>query len=802
VCYDCCVLTCKERIMASDLKIQTVGVLGAGVMGAQIAAHFANAGFEVFLYDLPAADGPKNGIAANAIKQLSKLKPAPFANSEKAQQIFAKNYEDDLAAIVNCQLIIEAVAERFDIKQSLYQKIAPYLTEEVVFASNTSGLSINKLGDLLPASIQQRFCGVHFFNPPRYMTLLELIPSHKTNPQLLDELETFFVRYIGKGVVRAKDTPNFIANRVGVFSMLATVYHAQQFNIPFEVVDALTGTLIGRPKSATFRTMDVVGLDTMAHVVKTMQDSLTEDPWHEFFQVPEWLSTLVEKGALGQKSRAGIYQKQGKEILVWRSDSQSYEKQQPAVDSEVLEVLKNCKPNEMLIKLKSLSSNQAQFLWSCFRDVFHYCAYHLETIANTPRDIDLAIRWGFGWQQGPFETWQLAGFAKLIEVLKQEVSDKNTMSQAPLPAWLDGLECFYQNGNAFEPKSQKFVSRSNLSVYNRQLTSDLVIGEKANLGTTLFETDAVRLWTVDKEVAVLSFKSKANCIGEDVLDGMQKAIDIAEQDYSGLVLWQHNPMNFSVGANLKQFIEVFEPNRQDELKAVVYKFQRVALRLKYSSIPTVAALRGRALGGGCEFLMHCDDAVAALESYVGLVEVGVGLLPAGGGLKELVLRANEYANGLDPFPLLERYFKMVAMAEVSASGLEAKQKAFLKPTSDVVLNTHEVLYLAIEKAKGIARANYLPPAKTAIPVLGRDANARLMMLVVNMAEGGFISEHDKCIAEKIAYVMSGGDLDEGTLVDEEWLLRMEIEAFAELAQTEKTKARVQHLLETGKPLRN
>lgn len=788
--------------MELPLSVRRVAVLGAGVMGAQIAAHFVNAGFEALLYDLPSPQGALNALVEAAIQQLSKLKPAPLATKAIGQKIIAKNYQEHLSDLQTCDLIIEAVAERFDIKQSVYEKITPYLKSNAIVVSNTSGLSITKLAALLPETIQSRFCGVHFFNPPRYMHLLELIPAPSTALTLLGQLEGFFVRYLGKGVVRAKDTPNFIANRIGVFSMLATMYHAERLNIPFEVVDALTGTLLGRPKSATFRTMDVVGLDTMAHVVKTMHEQLKDDPWHAYYQLPEWLHALIARGALGQKSGAGIYKKEGKAIKVISLQEGDYVLPEANVDPEIRAIFAEKNLEKRFVALQASNSSQAQFLWACFRDLFHYCAYHLQTIANTTRDIDLAVRWGFGWQQGPFETWQSAGISRVIGLLNHDLAEKKTMADAPMPAWLMEERAFYQSAGALNVQTQAYQARSSLPVYQRQLSYDTVLAEAPNQGKTVYENEAIKLWTVDDAICILSFKTNANCIGSEVLDGTMAAIDIAESQYQGLVLWQQNPVNFSVGANLKQFINLFTKAKTDELRKVVYAFQRVALRLKYSAIPTVAAVRGRALGGGCELLMHCDDAVASLESYIGLVEVGVGLLPAGGGLKELALRASRLANGLDSFPLLERYFKAVAMGEVASSAYEAKEKAYLKPSAQVILNPHECLYVALTRAKQLAESNYLPPIAEKIAVAGREGYARLAMLMVNMAEGGFISAHDKLIAEKIAYVICGGGLDEGGLVDEEWFLRLELDAFIELAQTEKTQARVRHLLETGKPLRN
>lgn len=788
--------------MGNYSQIKRVAVLGAGVMGAQIAAHLVNAGFETLLFDLPSKKGPLNTVVLNAVRHLNKLKPSPVANKLIAEKIIAQNYDEDLINLSHCDLIIEAVAERFDIKASLYKIVAPHVAPDAIFVSNTSGLSINKLSELLPEALQTRFCGVHFFNPPRYMPLLELIPSNKTAPNLLDCLETFFVKYLGKGVVRAKDTPNFIANRIGVFSMLATIHHATRLGLPLDTVDSLTGPFIGRAKSATFRTMDVVGLDTMAHVVQTMKESLKDDPWHEYFDMPKWMTSLIEKGALGQKTGAGIYKKVGRLIHVLDTQQDKYVEVNSSVSEEVKSILKvSCLKQRFKLLVES-KDKQAQFLWACFRDLFHYCAHHLPTIASNTRDLDLAIRFGFAWQQGPFEIWQLAGLEEVKEALLQDIEANKTMSSEPLSQWVNQISAFYSDNGALNPTDANFEARSSLPVYQRQISYDTVLCESNVCGETVFEDEAVRLWTLDKEIVILSFKSKANCIGVDVLEGINKSIELAEQQYKGIVLWQESATFFSVGANLKQFMNLFESDNATALKEVVYQFQRTLLKLKYSAIPAVAALRGQALGGGCELVMHCDDVVCALESYVGLVEIGVGLLPAAGGLKELALRAQTLSNGAPSFQLLERYFKMVAMAEVSGSGVDAKDKGFLGATTNVLMNTHEVLYTAIKKAHFLSDSNYLPPMKEKISVLGRDANARLNMIILNMAEGGFISEHDKLIAEKIAYVLSGGDLNEGEKVDEEWFLKLEIDAFLSLAQTTKTKERISHLLRTGKPLRN
>jgi len=395
--------------MSNHLLIRRAAVLGAGVMGAQIAAHLTNAGVDTVLFDLPAKDGPANGIVSKAIANLGKLKPAPLAHPSLAAALTPANYGSDLELLRGCDLIIEAIAERMDWKQELYRKMAPFVAEHAVLASNTSGLGINALADVLPEALRPRFCGVHFFNPPRYMHLAELIPARTTDAAVLDGLETFLTTYLGKGVVIARDTPNFIGNRIGVFSMLSTFHHTQEFGLGFDEVDSLTGPLIGRPKSATYRTADVVGLDTLDNVVRTMPDTLPDDPWRRYFQTPPWISALIGKGVLGQKTGAGIFRKVGQGIHVLDLDTQDYRPADRKAAPELVEILKLKDPAEKFARLRANQHPQAQFLWAVFRDLFHYSAYHLAEIADTCRDVDLAIRWGYGWAQGPFETWQAAG---------------------------------------------------------------------------------------------------------------------------------------------------------------------------------------------------------------------------------------------------------------------------------------------------------------------------------------------------------------------------------------------------------
>ncbi|HEY5310068.1 MAG TPA: 3-hydroxyacyl-CoA dehydrogenase/enoyl-CoA hydratase family protein, partial [Casimicrobiaceae bacterium] len=687
---------------STPLIVRKVAVLGAGVMGAQIAAHLANAGIPALLYDLPAREGDPNGLVTKAITGLARQEPAPLGAKDRAASIEAANYGSDLSRLAECDLVIEAIAERLDWKRDLYEKIAPHLSPRAILASNTSGLSLAALSAAVPAAIRSRFCGIHFFNPPRYMYLVEIISAPETDAALMDSLETFLTTTLGKGVIRAKDTPNFIANRIGIFSVLATMQHTQSFGLGYDVVDALTGPAVGRAKSATYRTADVVGLDTMAHVVKTMFDTLPDDPWHALFATPPVLAGLVAQGALGAKTKAGFFRKVGKEIQVLDPAARDYRPAVGQVAAEVAELLKIRSPAEKFAKLRASAHPQAQFLWAIFRDLFHYSAYHLRDVADNARDVDLAIRWGFGWQMGPFETWQAAGWKDIAGWLAEDIAAGKTLSNAPLPGWVTGAKVMAAHGvhtaqGAYSAGKDDFVARSALPVYCRQLFPDPVLGERAIAGTTLFETDAVRMWHLGDDVGIVSFKSKGHTIGEDVLDGLNRAIDEAEKNCAALVIWQPKEP-FSFGANLGAIAPAIAAKQWDAIDAVVAKFQRTALRLRYSLIPTVCAVRGMALGGSCEFIMHADRVVAAFESYIGLVEVGVGLLPAGGGTKEFAVRAADEvkrgANGsqLDQFPFLRTYFQTIATATVAKSALEAKELGYLRPADVVVMNAYEVLH--------------------------------------------------------------------------------------------------------------
>ncbi|WP_028444714.1 3-hydroxyacyl-CoA dehydrogenase/enoyl-CoA hydratase family protein [Chitinimonas koreensis] len=786
----------------SKFIVRKVAVLGAGVMGAQIAAHLANANVEAILFDLPASGGPKSGIALKAIEGLKKQNPAPLASKARAEFITPANYDEHLELLKDCDLVIEAIAERMDWKLGLYEKVAPHLGPQTIFATNTSGLSINKLAEGCPASMRPRFCGIHFFNPPRYMHLVEIIPCATSDAEMLDQLEAFLATTLGKGVVRAKDTPNFVANRIGVYSMLACIRNAEKFGIRFDVVDDLTGPRLGRPKSATFRTADVVGLDTFAHVVKTMQDTLPNDPWHDLFQSPEWLQKLIAAGALGAKTKGGIYKKEGKTKLVLDPAKGEYVEANQKGDDAVKELLKIKDPGKRLLKLRESKNAEAQFLWACFRDVFHYIAYHLDSVADNARDVDLAIRWGFGWNEGPFETWQAAGWKQVAEWVKADIEAGQTIGQAELPAWVFERDGVHQPEGSYSAGKNALVPRSTLDVYQRQLFPARLVGEAEPVyGETVFENEGLRAWTSGDGVLVLSILSKAHAIGPAVIEGINQSLDIAEAQYKGVVIWSPDDV-FSVGADLSSMLPAFMAGDWGQIEAMIANFQKLSMRLRYSQVPTVAATRGYVFGGGCEFAMHCDRVVAHLESYVGLVEVGVGLLPGGGGTKEFALRAAQEAKG-DVLAALKDRYMAIATANVAKSAEEAKDIGFFRNADVIVFNQYELLYVAKQQALALAESGYRAPLKVkGFPVAGRNGAASIKGQLVNMLEGGFISKHDFHIGALIADIICGGDVEAGTLVDEEWILKLEREGFMSLLKNEKTQERIAYMLQNNKPLRN
>jgi len=793
----------------SRFNVRKVAVLGAGVMGAQIAAHLVNVGVPVVLFDLPAKDGPKNGIVTKAVEGLKKLKPAPLGVPEAAALIQQANYEEHLDLLGECDLVIEAIAERMDWKLDLYQRIAAHVAPHAIVASNTSGLSITRLSEVLPVEIKPRFCGIHFFNPPRYMVLVELIATPTTRPEILDQLETFVTSALGKGVVRAKDTPNFIANRVGIAGMLATMKEAETFGLGYDVVDDLTGKKMGRASSGTFRTADVVGLDTMAHVIKTLQDNLHDDPFYPSFATPPVLAALIAKGALGQKSGAGFYKKVGKDILRLDPDKVDYVPAGGKADEIVARMLKK-PPAERLKLLRESNKPQAQFLWAILRDSFHYAAVHLAEIADSARDVDFAMRWGFGTSQGPFELWQLAGWKQVAEWVKADIDAGKALSKAPLPAWVfDGREGVHTPEGSWSPKQGKYLPRRALPVYQRQHFREDVVGsgstEPLKSGTEVYRNDEVRVWTLDGEVLIASITAKLHLISPTVAEGLQAALAAAEAGYKGLVIWSPDDV-FSAGANLEALMPVFMKSGAKGIAPELKKFQDFMLRVRYAQVPVVSAVRGIALGGGCELAAYSARRVAAMESYMGLVEVGVGLVPGAGGLTYIARRAAEMAAAgnanADTFKFLIDGFTNAAMAKVGTSAIESRKLGYLLWSDVIVPNKDELLFVAIQQAKAMADSGWRAPAKKLFPVAGRNAIATIKAQLANMRDGGFISAHDFHISSLIADVVCGGDVDAGSLVSEEYLMALERKHFCSLLEHPKSQERIMGMLQTGKPVRN
>lgn len=801
----------------SRFQVKKVAVLGAGVMGAQIAAHLVNVKVPVVLFDLPAKEGAKNAIALKAIANLKKLKPSPLGVADDADLIQPANYEEHLGLLKECDLVIEAIAERMDWKTDLYHKIAPHVAAHAILASNTSGLSINKLADALPEAIRPRFCGIHFFNPPRYMYLVELIATAATQPQILDDLEAFCTSALGKGIVRAKDTPNFIANRVGIAGMLSTMIEADKFGLTYDVVDDLTGKKLGRASSGTFRTADVVGLDTMAHVIKTMQDNLdaASDPFYSHFATPAVVARLIEKGHLGQKTKAGFFKKVGRDILRYDLSSDEYVPAGEKSDEVYGRMLK--KPAaERLKLLRNSEGAQGRFVWAVLRDQMHYAAVHLHTIAHTARDVDFAMRWGYGSKQGPFELWQEAGWLDVARMIQEDIDRGDALCSTPLPDWVfNGVVAerggVHQPEGSFNPSTGTFEPRRDLPVYQRQYFPESVLGsaapDPATAGNTVYEDAAIRLWTLPQagnDVLIASIKTKMHTISPDVGEGLARAIGLAEQQYKGLVIWSNDEW-FSAGADLKVVLPAFMAGGAITVAGMEQELQELVLAMRYAQVPTVAAVRGLALGGGCEMLVHCAARVVAMESYIGLVEVGVGLVPGGGGLAYIARRAAEQAQastGKDLLPFLTEGFTAAAMAKVGTSALESRKLGYVREHDVIVPNKDELLYVAIEQARSMFHMGYRPPLKRQFRVAGRDGIATIKGQLVNMRDGGFISQHDFDIASKIAYVVCGGDVDPGTLVTEEYIMQLERDAFTSLLAHPKTQDRIMHMMNTGKPLRN
>ena len=807
-----------------DKAFSKIAVLGSGTMGGQIAAHFANLGFEVVMFDT------SHDALSKSLNMMKKLKPTPLASQSVIGLIKTSTY-DTMDVLSKCDFIIESVVENLDIKKQLFSNIAPYVNDDAVLVTNTSGLSIQKIAEHSPESLRSRIFGVHFFNPPRYLPLVELIRTSFSDEKLLHKAEGFITSALGKEVVYAKDSPAFIANRIGVFSFLAVLKHAENFSLSADTVDALTGKRVGRPASATFRTLDVVGLDVMSNVVKNIYENAKDDPWVELFKLPDWIDNLIAEGSLGSKTKKGIYEKIGKDIYVYDPASDQYRLSDKTISAEVKKILKeNGNIENSLLTLSKSDDPQAQFLWSVHRDVFHYACYQLEHVAETVRCVDLALKSGFAWQRGIFEQVQLTGWSEVRDSLNVDINNGAALSSESLPSWVLDKSFVYSDEGAYDPNKNQYTPRSSHPVYDRQLFKPLLEGEKQNQQDILLDGESTKLVDIGDGVASISFKTKMNVLSSSVLTELPKCLDFLEDNGFNALIFKQEQEHFCAGANLYEIIsaiklgilekdpgvtskakkkafELMHPElpklgKLYSIKKIVAMLQELFMRLKHGKILTIAAVDGLALGGGCELLLHCNKVVASMNSYIGLVEVGIGALPAGCGSKEMTLRAYTNKETDDIFPLLSKYFEQIAMAKVSASALEAKEMGYLKADDVIIANPNELLYVAKQQALALLDSGFKSPLDSTFKVVGKAGYANIMAQVANLHEGRFISEHDNYIVTHLAKVMTGSKVEENTTVNSQMILDLERKYFIKLLSTKKTQDRIEYMLRNSKPLRN
>ncbi|QDP41897.1 3-hydroxyacyl-CoA dehydrogenase/enoyl-CoA hydratase family protein [Radiobacillus deserti] len=795
-------------------NIRQAAVIGSGVMGASIAAHLANVGISTLLLDIIPKDvteeekskgltldhpAVRNRLATKAIQRLKKTKPAPLFDSDYASFITPGNIEDDLAKLQDVDWVIEVVVENLAIKQQLYEKVEQVWKPGTIVTSNTSGISINAMVEGRSDAFKEHFLGTHFFNPPRYMKLLEIIPGEQTNPEIVEEMKQFGEKTLGKGVVVAKDTPNFIANRIGTFGLLVTLSEMLEKGYTVEEVDAVTGPAMGRPKSATFRTLDLVGLDTFVHVAHNVFEKVEDEQEKAVFNAPSVLKNMVEKGWIGEKAGQGFYKKikneQGKQILSLQLETMEYGSQQK-VSSPSLEAAKTAKGAKNKVKaLLSGKDRYAELAWNITKQVLLYSAEKVGEIADTIVEMDEAMKWGFNWELGPFETWDAIGLTRSVEKMEAE--------GLTIPKWVkdwiaDGNESFYkkENQQTFYVAEGSFTAREekpevihlrSLKEQNKVITS--------NSGASLID--------LGDGVACLEFHSPNNAIGADILLMIQQSMEEVRKNYEGLVI-ANQGRNFCVGANLMILLMEAQDEEWDEVDNIIRMFQNTMYTLKHFEKPVVAAPHRMALGGGVEVCMPADQVVAAAETYYGLVEVGVGLIPAGGGCKELTLRLSQSVTNreVDIQPYVNQIFENVGTAKVSTSAADAKKLGYMRPTDTFVTNPDHLIFEAKRAALRFVQDGYTPKPEEKIRVVGRDGKAVMQLGAHQMKLGGLISDHDQLIANKLAHVLAGGDVPAGTLVTEQYMLDLEREAFLSLCGEPKTQQRMQHMLTKGKALRN
>lgn len=801
------------------IRVEKAAVLGAGTMGAQIAAHLANARIPTLLLDIVppdevsearpsgrvAAADDRNRIARAGLEAAKKAKPAAFFTADLASLVTVGNFEDDLSKLKDCDLIIEAVVENLEIKRSLYEKVEQHRRPGSIVASNTSGIPLKQLAEGRSEDFRAHFLGMHFFNPPRYMHLVELIRTEWTKPEVSCSIFGFLDERLGKGVVVAKDRPNFIANRIGTFGALVTIRAMLDDGYSIEEVDKITGPAVGRPKTATFRTFDLVGLDVLAHVVKNLHENLPEDPERAMFAMPEFVTKMIERGLLGNKTKAGFYRRQESEDdkrEIWTLDTATLD-YRPAQKVKIpsLEMAKNIEDIAERIKTLVWSKDRAgAFLWKTFSRTLCYAADRIPEIADTVVEIDRAMQWGFNWELGPFEAWDAIGVEKSVAKLKEEGRSVPLNVRKLLDS---GAKSFYrqENGQRFYfdfPSAQYVPAADPPGTIILKSLKDRTGVIKKNSGASLID--------LGDGVACLEFHSKMNSIGGDTLEMLKTALNEVEKNFAGLVVGNQG-QNFSVGANLMLMLMEAQDENWEELDMIGRFFQQSVMSLRYSPKPVVVAPFQMVFGGGCEMVLHADRVRANAETYIGLVEVGVGIIPAGCGTKEMLVRAMDSIpsdmKDADPFPFVKRAFETIALAKVATSADEARVLGFLSEDDSISMNRDRLIGDAKKEVLALAASGYVhPQQRTDILALGNPALATLKLGVHMMKRAGYISDHDALIGEKLARILTGGDLNHTTRVSEQYLLDLEREAFLSLIGTRKTQDRIAHMLKTGKPLRN
>ncbi len=773
--------------------LRTAAVLGAGTMGAQIAAHLANAGMQVHLLDLPATEGARNAIVDRNLKAATKARPTPFFTKEAIQRITTGNFEDDFSRIADADWVIEAVVERLHIKRKLIERIEKHARADAIVSTNTSGIPVHRIMEGRSAALRRRALGTHFFNPPRYLELLELVPTQDTDPAVVAAIAAFARVHLGKGIVIAKDVPYFIGNRIGIFAMMDAMEYYTRGQHSIEEVDTLTGPLTGRPKSATFRTIDLVGLDVMQDIGRVLYVSLPHDESRERFKMPEVISTLVAKGALGAKTRAGFYTKRGGKILSLNQATGEY---QPRGALKLGKLKRLQQIRNLPDRLRALYADEGPagaFFRATTLSTLGYAARRLEEVAESPVDIDNAMRWGFGWQLGPFQLWDTLGF----DQVRQDM-DK---AAVPLPSWVEDMAqkgTFYKDGSVFVPSAR---TRQTVHVPPDEVGLAAVHSDDAKL---LWSNEEALLWDFGDGVALFEFRSKANTLGSKVIVGLMEAIDLVENNRNlrGMVIGNEGK-NFSVGANLKEMQSAVMLRRFSTIDAYIDNFQQAMQRVHYAVKPVVAAVHQRALGGGCELVMSCATAVAAAETYIGLVEVGVGLIPAGTGCMRIAVQASRHAShDSEIMAALSPRFVEVAKGTVATGAAHAKELGYLPRHASVVMRRQRRLHAAKCTVVSLSEQGYMPPSPVSIRVLGQPGFAALKIGVHQLYRGGFATKYDCHLAEQVAYVMTGGDLSGAQNVTEQYLLDLERTVFVGLLKRPKTLRRIVGMLTTGKPVRN